>query len=96
MNSSRPKTPVWFFVILVGVVLYSGYILINQQLMLDSIAADTEDAQAKLEIVQAENDALIKEKENLNNPEYIEKIARDELGMTRQGEMPYIYTKKAE
>ena len=27
--------------------------------------------------------------ENLNKMDYIEKLAREELGMTRQGELPY-------
>ena len=32
---------------------------------------------------------LVKEKDDLNRLDYIEKIAREELGMTRRGELPY-------
>ena len=36
------------------------------------------------------NEELSREKDNLNKFEYVEKVAREELGMTKPGEVPYI------
>ena len=33
---------------------------------------------------------VVEKRAGLEKPEYIEKVAREELGMTRHGEMPYI------
>lgn len=90
----KPKTPVWFYVILAIILIGSGYTFSQQQILLDSIDEDTISAQEKLKAVQDDNAALLEEKENLQKPEYVEKIAREELGMTREGELPYIYTKE--
>lgn len=91
---SKPKTPVWFFLILAIVVLYSSVTLFNQQMMLNSIDDDTAKAMERLKTAQNMNADLTGEKEALEDPAYLEKIAREDLGMTRQGELPYIYTHK--
>ena len=44
---------------------------------------------SRLAAARQKNEALRQEKENLNEPGYIEKTAREELGMTRHGELPY-------
>ena len=38
---------------------------------------------------EIENEQLRQEKENLGKLDYIEKLAREELGMTRRDELPY-------
>ena len=48
-----------------------------------------EAADARLAAAEAENAALKQEKADLQDPAYVEKIAREELGMTRHGELPY-------
>jgi cell division protein FtsB len=51
----------------------------------------------KLELLQQENQVLVQEVGNLQDePYYIEKIAREELGMARPGEKVFIITKKEE
>ena len=92
--SYKPKTPVLFYVILAAILIGSGYTFAQQQVLLNSIEADTISAQEKFQLAKDDNAALLEEKENLQKPEYIEKIAREELGMTREGELPYIYTKE--
>ncbi len=84
----------WFLVLLLCICGYFAYVFFVQQTNLNTLKADTEAAKVRLANAQKENEKLLKEKENLNNLEYIEKIAREELGMTREGEMPYIYQKK--
>ena len=84
----------WFVVLMVGIVGYFSYMMVSQHFYLNSVNQDYDAAQHRLQSAQQENDALQQEKAQLNDPAYIEKIAREELGMTRQGEMPYIYSRK--
>ena len=84
----------WFVVLMVGIVGYFSYMMVSQHVYLNSVNHDYVAAQQRLQSAQQENDALQQEKAQLNDPAYIEKIAREELGMTRQGEMPYIYSRK--
>ncbi|MBQ8699691.1 MAG: septum formation initiator family protein [Schwartzia sp.] len=71
-----------------------GYTFYTQQTHLDEVADDRAEAVAKLEAERARNEALKAERDGLSKPEYVEKVAREELGMTRNGEMPYIAAKK--
>lgn len=93
-KNNKPKLPIWFFVILAVVVVCSCYTLFNQQMMLNELNEDTEKANERLKKAEQINAELMLERENLEKPEYLEKLAREELGMTRHGELPYIYTKK--
>ena len=79
----------WFFILMVGSVVYFSSILISQQLYLRQVGQDQAAAESRLAAAQKENEALRQEKEKLNELGYIEKIAREELGMTRAGELPY-------
>lgn len=47
-------------------------------------------AQIRMETAKTLNAQLHLEKENLSNLSHIEKIAREELGLTKKGEIPYI------
>jgi cell division protein FtsB len=44
----------------------------------------------KLTALQRENDRLEKRLERLNNSDYLEKVAREELGMVQPGEISYV------
>ena len=84
----------WFVLVLVGIVGYFSYTFVSQQLHLNAIDQDYAAAQARLAHAQEENAALRREKSELEDPAYIEKVARENLGMTRQGELPYISSRK--
>ncbi len=81
----------WFLVLLVLIVGYSSWILINQQLTISALNTDLTVAQERLSTAKNENQQLRDENVLLSDDAYVEKLAREELGMTRQGEMPYIY-----
>jgi len=82
--------PNLFTVIVVLWLLGFGYKFYVQQSHLDEVADDRAVAVTRLEEARARNEALKAERDGLEKPEYIEKVAREELGMTRSGEMPYI------
>ena len=84
----------WFAVLLLFILLYFSYTAIQQYLQLKAISQEQAAVEARLSQAQKVNEELLQEKNNLGKIDYIEKIAREELGMTKQGEMPYISSKK--
>lgn len=80
----------WFTILLVIIIIgYFAVILVKQQIYLNQVSADQAAAEERLATARAEHERLVKEKDDLNRLDYIEKIAREELGMTRRGELPY-------
>jgi len=84
----------WFVPILVVIVLYFSSILISQQLYLNQVSRDQAASDVRLQAARQENEALLREREKLNDNDYIERVAREELGMTKAGEIPYSLVKK--
>ena len=79
----------WCSVLLLLIIIYFSSIFISQQTHLHQLAEDQVAAEARLASAKAENEQLRQEKENLGKLDYIEKLAREELGMTRRDELPY-------
>lgn len=79
----------WFTLILCVVIGYFSILLIFQQTYLGQVRDDRMAAETRLAAAREEHERLVKEKEDLQSLDYIEKIAREDLGMTRSGEMPY-------
>lgn len=75
------------FIVIIG---YIGILIFKQEMYISELNRQTSEAQQRLEQAQQENQALTEEKQKLHQPEYIEKVAREELGMTMPGEVPYI------
>lgn len=79
----------WFWAIMAAVIVYFSSILVSQQIYLSQVRHDQALAEVRLAAAQKENEALRQEREKLEDLSYIERIAREELGMTRKGELPY-------
>ena len=79
----------WFTILLVIIIGYFAVILVKQQIYLNQVSADQAAAEERLATARAEHERLVKATDDLNRLDYIEKIAREELGMTRRGELPY-------
>ncbi|WIW71347.1 FtsB family cell division protein [Anaerosinus gibii] len=90
----KPKVT-WFRLVLVGIIVYFGSILVNQQSHLNEISKEQSLADTKLQQVTDLHKSLEEEKHNLNDLAYIEKIAREELGLVKKGEMPFILSNKS-
>ncbi len=86
--------PSLFTIVVVGWLILFGYTFCTQQAHMNKVADDRAVEMTRLEEARAHNQELKKERVGLEQPEYIEKVAREELGMTRHGEMPYIAAKK--
>ena len=87
----RPRYRIrWFRLILFCVAGYFLYVLAGQQMDLQAIHKEKEAARQKLEQLQQVNANLNDERSRLTKPSYIEKIAREELGLVKPGEVPYV------
>ena len=76
----------WFVVVVICLLGYFSYTMIDQQIHLNELDRDCAAA-------QQENAELKDLKAKLDDPVYLEKTAREELGMTHEGELPYIAKK---
>ncbi len=84
----------WFAIIMIILFLLAAFKLGEQAITYRDLSQDRIKAEERLKAAQEENEKLMNEKAQLDDPEYVEKLAREQLGMTKQGEIPYIYSKK--
>ena len=91
-NARRPR---WFVITVLLILGYFGSMIVSQGLYLSHVHEDQRLASDRLAAAQAENDRLRAETERLDELPYIEKLAREELGMTGAGELPYAPGKRA-
>ncbi len=76
--------------------LYFIYIMIWQQISLSDKSRQIEQLQGEIEQANAQAEHLEQELENLNDPEYLEKIAREKLGLVRPNERVFVDANKSE
>ncbi|MEN6413360.1 MAG: septum formation initiator family protein [Veillonellales bacterium] len=94
MSRHRKLRIRWFRLTLLALVVYFIFLCVGQQSRLSAINSETRATRQQLEQLQQINDSLAEEREQLNNPAYIEKLAREELGLVKPGETPYIPAKR--
>jgi cell division protein FtsB len=84
----------WFRLAMLAVVGYCLYILAGQQLEMNALNREAEATRTRLEQLRQANQSLTEEKGRLTTPAYVEKLAREELGLVKPGEVPYIPVEK--
>ena len=71
-----------------------AFVIIKQQFNIAQYKNELKNLSSKIEIAEEElsqnKKELEKENENINSPEYIEKLAREKLGMYLQNERVYV------
>ncbi len=90
MQRRRKLRIKWFRLVLLGIFGYFLYICFNQYSQLSAINQEKEAVKIKLEQARETNATLIEERKRLQDRAYIEKLAREELGLTKPGETPYV------
>ncbi len=79
------------FLLSVGfLVLYTGYLVVTQAVNLHNISVEQEAVTKKIEEERIMKQKLEEEYKQLHDMTYIEQIARDELGLVKEGEVPFI------
>ena len=81
-------------IILVIAVVYAVVTFVGQQSKLNSYNKDIAYYTAQIEELKEKKEELIATQENVNSPEYIEQIAREELDMYLPNETVYIDVSK--
>jgi cell division protein FtsL len=76
--------------ILLFIFIYLSYIAVNQQKLLYAKNLELDKIENKIEDEAKLNGELTKESEMIQSDEYVEKIAREKLGMVKKGERVYV------
>lgn len=74
-------------------LFYVGYIFINQQITMHKIKDEIADKKIEEQKTKEKNKKLQDEVKMSKTDMYMEKLARERLGLTKQGETPVIDTK---
>ncbi len=85
----KRKSSIGVFILL-AIFLYLSFIAVNQQKLLDSKSLELARLEDKIEYEAKLNEELTKESEMIQSDEYIEKIAREKLGMVKKNERVYV------
>lgn len=72
------------------------YVLIWQQVAITQKDREIEALKGRIATATEESERLSQEVENLNDPEYLEKIAREKLGLVRPNERVFVDSNKSE
>ncbi len=75
-------------------IVYAIYTFVNQQAKLNSYQTEQNYYEEKIATLNEEKASLEATKENMNTPEYIEKVAREKLDMYMPNERVYIDVSK--
>lgn len=84
----------WFRLAVLAVTGYCLYVLSGQQMELNAVNREAEATRIRLEQLKQANQAMTDEKKKLATPSYVEKVAREELGLVKPGEVPYVPAEK--
>lgn len=85
----RKKFGFGMFLLLV-IFLYLSYVAVGQQKLIDTKTLESSRIENKIKEEAKTNEELKKEKKIINSDEYVEKVARDKLGMVKKNERVFV------
>lgn len=77
------------YLIITAVIIYLAFTFITQQFKINALKYEQSEVEAKIQDLTLEGERISNEIKNLNTPEYIEELARKELGLIKPGEILY-------
>ncbi|OGO80460.1 MAG: hypothetical protein A2Y21_11240 [Clostridiales bacterium GWC2_40_7] len=86
--SKRKKSKLGL-VLLMVIFIYFAYTAVGQQKILYMKDVELKKVQSEIDEETKENEKLKEEQEELNSDEFVEKTAREKLGMVKKGERVY-------
>ncbi|WP_237769557.1 FtsB family cell division protein [Pelosinus fermentans] len=84
----------WFKLFLFVLCSYFIYLTVGQQSQLSSIRRENQATRMQLQQLREANTVLQEERKALHDPKYVEKLAREEQGLVKPGEIPFISVEK--
>lgn len=88
--TKKPARTYWFPVVAVLIIVYTLIMLVSQSVTIYTANSEHEDVLKQIEEEKAVQQRLHEECEQLHDRQYIEQIAREELGLVKEGEIPFI------
>lgn len=82
--------------VLLFLMVYISIVMLNQRKLMKNLESKKMEIQGEIHTIQREIDSLNKEIQNSDSLEFIEKTAREELGMVKPREIIYIDKGKKE
>jgi len=73
-----------------ALMMYLGTVLVKQQFIINSQRQQLKQIQENIEQEKELNEKLLRQKEEIASKEYSEKIARESLGMVKNGERVFV------
>ena len=77
-------------IFMIAFIVYAAVTIVNQQITIYDLRKAEQDEMAKIEAIRNDNDRLTEMINNATSVEYIEKLAREQLGLVKPGEKVYI------
>ncbi len=68
---------------------WAVFLFAAQEVRMVRLRAEEAGIRAEINRLQAENEALAAQLKQVQSDEYIEKVAREQLGLVKEGEIPY-------
>lgn len=90
MRSRTRQRTSWFSVLLLLLMVFFSTRVIAQEYRLYQVRQETQTVARHIAELQAQQAALETEKQQLNNPVYLEQMAREKLNLVRAGEVPCV------
>jgi len=87
---NKRKNSVLGVLILIAFVIYFSFIIIEQQKIINTKQLALENVENNIRKEELVKQDLEKQKEMLDSEEYIEKVAREKLGLVKPGEKIFI------
>lgn len=87
--SKKKKSRFGIFV-LMAIFIYLSYVAVGQQRMIYAKNLEYSKIESKIAEEKKVNEELENEKKIINSDEYIEKVARDKLGMVKKDERVFV------
>lgn len=77
-------------ILILLIAIYTISVFASQQKILNAYNSEVNQYKEKIDTAKDTKESLLSIKDNVNSPEYIEKIAREKLGMYLPNEKVYI------
>lgn len=90
MTKRRKKRIRWSRLLVLLMLGYFLYMYAGQEQQMRLLDNEIGAAQAHIETLKSQNEAYQRERDLLQTDSYVEKVAREELGLVKPGETPYI------
>jgi len=77
-------------IVIILLAVYLAYTLTTQYITIRKVRAEEAAIRAQIEEIKKENERLKEELDMLQSDEYIERIARERLGLIKSGEIMFV------